>query len=994
MVCLGGGQKSYSVPSDPNSNSYTWTWPAGVTPVSTPPYTNTIILNFTNTAVSGNITVCGTNSDCGNGPLSTLAVTISPLPSLTTNLSQVTCSGTSFTIPLTSTPSGSTYTWAAPAPTCSPNIAAPCPPGNTGTSISGTVSVTNFSQGTVTYHVTPSLNGCSGETKNLVLTVKPLPDVSTNPHDFSSICDGFSTNFSLSSSIASSTLAWDIFCTNITSCPASGTGASGDIISDVLTLHDPLASGTATYHITPAFDGCTGIPADHTVTVNPIPIVTLSSFVPVCLNTPPFLLSGGSPIGGEYWLNSVKITQFDPALAGVGTHTIVYTYIDVNGCTSSDNKDIIVQDLITPNLNGNSTACLGVEQPFTTDAGMISGSYQWVVTPDGNMVAGSSPEIINITWPTTGSKTISVTYTDPNGCTTIPAYKTVLVNGLPNPSLTGNFNTCVGQAYSYNSDPGMSGYSWNVSAGNSVTFTDNTAAATWNVIGASQWIEVNYSDANGCFAAIPVRIPVNVNPSPDFAVTGLANVCAGSSSSYSLPLGESGNWSILTSGGSISGPSTNVNSISVNWFPTTNPPPSQSLLVGYTNTLGCSNTTIKTVTVQALPVSTFTSSTPSPVCQDYPAPSVYTVDPGGPTSTYSWVVTPPANAAIADPAANPAAITWKLSGSSPQNALLTLNATTLGTTPVCSSNSSVSITINPKPPAQLTPCFELVTNRSAKRFLLKGGTPLLTSTPLQGEYLSDPSTTALSSDASGNFYFNPALVTGTNTRTFDITYRYTSSQYGCIATSPSATLTVMAANPVSCSGSMTDVRDGTVYTTALLPDGRCWMTKNLRYGTALSPSTVPQTDNCTVEKYCLSSDPACTANGGFYQWDELIQFGNTDGPAYQGVCPPGWHIPTQQEWQSLINSLAGLTPGDGVAGGYLKDQNQANGFRVLLKGIYYLNNTWAFITGNSLTATMFWTSTPNGSNRAIARGMNNYNYSVSFYPSSRANAFPVRCVKD
>jgi hypothetical protein len=44
---------------------------------------------------------------------------------------------------------------------------------------------------------------------------------------------------------------------------------------------------------------------------------------------------------------------------------------------------------------------------------------------------------------------------------------------------------------------------------------------------------------------------------------------------------------------------------------------------------------------------------------------------------------------------------------------------------------------------------------------------------------------------------------------------------------------------------------------------------------------------------------------------------------------------------------------------------------------------------------MFWTSTLDGSNRAIARGLNNpYNTSISRYSSSLANAFPVRCVKD
>ena len=306
----------------------------------------------------------------------------------------------------------------------------------------------------------------------------------------------------------------------------------------------------------------------------------------------------------------------------------------------------------------------------------------------------------------------------------------------------------------------------------------------------------------------------------------------------------------------------------------------------------------------------------------------------------------------------------------------------------------MTVAINPKPIVSITPCFYVETNRSAKPFLLKGGIPLITSTPMQGEYLVSPATTALYSDPSGNYYFNPALVPGNTTTSFNISYRYTSSQYGCIATSPTIVgLTVRALNP-PCGTTMIDYRDGigtTYHTTDI--NGKCWMTENLRYGTLLSPST-PQSDNCSVEKYCLTTDPTCTTYGGLYQWDELIQYKVTAGPAYQGVCPPGWHVPTETEWQTLIDGVT--NPGNGIAGGTLKDLNLATGFKALLDGIYYQNSIWAFTSGNPLTATMFWTSTPYGPDltRATARGLNNYDYSVSLYHSSRANAFPVRCVKD
>jgi uncharacterized protein (TIGR02145 family) len=80
-----------------------------------------------------------------------------------------------------------------------------------------------------------------------------------------------------------------------------------------------------------------------------------------------------------------------------------------------------------------------------------------------------------------------------------------------------------------------------------------------------------------------------------------------------------------------------------------------------------------------------------------------------------------------------------------------------------------------------------------------------------------------------------------------------------------------------------------------------------------------------------------------------------------------------------------------MAGGTLKDPYAS--FNALLNGVYYLNNLWAYTTG-SPTATMFWTSTPSGTSHAVARGLNNISYSVSYYPSFKANAFPVRCVKD
>jgi hypothetical protein len=78
-VCQGATGVAYTVPAINNATGYTWTVPAGATIISGN-NTNNITVDFANNAVSGNITVLGTNS-CGNGTISpNFAVTVNPIP--------------------------------------------------------------------------------------------------------------------------------------------------------------------------------------------------------------------------------------------------------------------------------------------------------------------------------------------------------------------------------------------------------------------------------------------------------------------------------------------------------------------------------------------------------------------------------------------------------------------------------------------------------------------------------------------------------------------------------------------------------------------------------------------------------------------------------------------------------------------------------------------------------------------------------------------------
>jgi PKD repeat protein len=73
-----------------------------------------------------------------------------------------------------------------------------------------------------------------------------------------------------------------------------------------------------------------------------LPEVTLDTFNWVCLDWPAFELTGGLPEGGTYSGPGVDNGWFDPSLAGIGTHTITYTYSDPNNCENSATNTILV----------------------------------------------------------------------------------------------------------------------------------------------------------------------------------------------------------------------------------------------------------------------------------------------------------------------------------------------------------------------------------------------------------------------------------------------------------------------------------------------------------------------------------------------------------------------------------------------------------------------------------------------------------------------------
>jgi uncharacterized protein (TIGR02145 family) len=279
--------------------------------------------------------------------------------------------------------------------------------------------------------------------------------------------------------------------------------------------------------------------------------------------------------------------------------------------------------------------------------------------------------------------------------------------------------------------------------------------------------------------------------------------------------------------------------------------------------------------------------------------------------------------------------------------------------------SHAAVTVNPKPPVSLQWCCDSVTTVECQPYLLKGGFPL-------GGVFSGPGVESVTG------IFTPALA---GTGIHQLSYSY-ENYYGCSGTSQGK-LRVLPEPLFNCGGKLTDVRDGKQYTTFQSPDGKCWMAENLRYGTTIADQE-PQQDNCLAERYVRPSGQS--EAGAFYQWNEVMQYELQ--PGGRGLCPPDWHIPTAGEWEVLCAFLEG----PGQAGGPLKDPWLSNGFHAIRSGLFYQNNLWSFTQG-LYAGVMYWTSTPSGDQRAVARGLNSYQNSVSLYEGLRSNAFHVRCTR-
>jgi len=102
-----------------------------------------------------------------------------------------------------------------------------------------------------------------------------------------------------------------------------------------------------------------------------------------------------------------------------------------------------------------------------------------------------------------------------------------------------------------------------------------------------------------------------------------------------------------------------------------------------------------------------------------------------------------------------------------------------------------------------------------------------------------------------------------------------------------------------CGSTFTDPRDNKTYNTVLI-GSQCWMKENLNYD-----------QSAHGQDWCYQNDPSyCTTSGRLYDWTAAMQGAQASAAVpsgVQGVCPQGWHIPSNAEMDILANLYGGYT---------------------------------------------------------------------------------------
>jgi len=201
--------------------------------------------------------------------------------------------------------------------------------------------------------------------------------------------------------------------------------------------------------------------------------------------------------------------------------------------------------------------------------------------------------------------------------------------------------------------------------------------------------------------------------------------------------------------------------------------------------------------------------------------------------------------------------------------------------------------------------------------------------------------------------------------------------------------------------------DSNIYSVVKI-GSQLWMDENLKTSKYNDGTSIPNvTDNTewsvlTTPAYAWSYNNYETNGiiyGALYNWFCVDTGSNGD----KNICPKGWHVPTQAEWNILINYLSG----SGVAGGKLKSTRtdpdphprwdspntgatNETGFAALPCGYRYYTGVFAYLGSLGF----WWSSTETQGTKAYDPSMSSDGNGVNVYSTGKTAGVSIRCLRD
>ncbi|MHA7131282.1 glycine-rich domain-containing protein [Algoriphagus namhaensis] len=417
---------------------------------------------------------------------------------------------------------------------------------------SNTISIQWLSAGSKTVTVNyENSNGCLGSSpaSNTIL-VNSIPTPSFIAEPSGPVCIGQQYTYTTQSGAGISSYDWIISGNEGIDYTISAGGTDESI--SIIWLTDGQKTVTVNYENS---NGCAGAsPAINTIDLDPLPTPTFTTEPadPVCIGDEVTYTTEAGQSNYVWTVSGTESTDYNITAGGIGTSnhtvtlewltdgpkTVTVNYSNANGCTNPSpvSNTINLAPLPVPTFTVAPTdpVCIGSEVTYTTETGQSN--YIWTLSGtlgnDYTITAGgigTNSNSVTIQWLTDGSKTVTVNYTDANGCTGIsPASNTITLDPLPSPSFTvaPTNPVCLNDIVTYTTQGGQSNYVWNIpgTPGTDYNITaggidtgSNTVTIQWLTAG-SKTVEVNYIDANGCSISSPatntieISTPVSIDP--------------------------------------------------------------------------------------------------------------------------------------------------------------------------------------------------------------------------------------------------------------------------------------------------------------------------------------------------------------------------------------------------------------------------------------------------------------------------------------------------